>query len=237
MGETEDQVGAIRELFDISLLNKEFAFVFLDYSGIVLRTVSKNVCFDPGMMLKKEAIAEITSLDLTFYTHSHHDHFTESVAKQLFEKTNAHVIAETLVFEELRGKIPENKLTLADVGKLNKTHTIEGFEVTCIKGTHPRSLTQFKVDLGDMRIFHPGDSGYMKNSKRSDIAFLPTGMPSPTCSPDVAIAMAREVKPKVVVATHGTTKQMEQFRKLMERDLPKIRVIIPEESKVIRSSL
>ncbi len=237
MGEIEKQVSAIRELYSIPLVDREFAFVFLDYSGIVFRTASKSVCFDPGMMLKKEAIKEIASLDLTFYTHSHHDHFTESVAKQLFEKTNAHVIAETLVFEELRGKIPENKLTLADVGKLNKTHTIEGFEVTCIKGTHPRSLTQFKVGLGDVRVFHPGDSGYMSNSKRVDVAFLPTGSPSPTCSPHVALAMAIGIRPKVVIATHGKEKQMVQFKNLMERDMPKTKVIIPEIHKVITSSV
>jgi L-ascorbate metabolism protein UlaG (beta-lactamase superfamily) len=223
MNQVDKQANAIRELYDISINKGEFAFVFLGYSGVVFRTNRNSVCFDPGMMLKKESIKEIASLDLTFYTHSHHDHFTESVAKQLFAKTNAHVVAETLVFEELKDKIPEKKLTYADAGKLSRTH--------------PRSLTQFKVSLSDMVVFHPGDSGYMKNSKRVDIAFLPTGTPSPTCAPDVALAMAKEVRPKVVVATHGTEKQMMQFGKLMERNLPKTHVIIPEESRAILGTL
>ncbi|MGY5874591.1 MAG: MBL fold metallo-hydrolase [Candidatus Thorarchaeota archaeon] len=237
MGDVGDQIDAIRDLYKLSFDKNEFAFVFLDYSGIVFRSAHGNVCFDPGLMLEKKAINEIKELDLVFFTHSHWDHFDLSVARSLVEATETHVIAEEMVFEELVGKIPEDRLTLGDPRKLNKTHQIEGYEVTCIRGTHSRPLTQFKVDLGGLRVFHPGDSGFMSNSKRVDVAFLPTGSPSPTCSPHVALAMAIDIRPKVVVATHGKEKQMIQFKELMERDLPKTNVIIPEIHKVIPSSI
>ncbi len=237
MGDVEDQIDAIRELYKLDFDEKEFAFVFLDYSGIIFRSAHGNVCFDPGKMLEKKAIKEIKDLNLVFFTHSHWDHFDLSVARSIVEATETHVIAEEMVFEELVGKIPENRLTHGDPRKLNKTHQIEGYEVICIRGTHSRPLTQFKVDLGGLRVFHPGDSGYMSNSKRVDVAFLPTGSPSPTCSPHVALAMAIDIRPKVVVATHGTEKQMVQFNNLMERDMSKTQVIIPEKFKVIRSSV
>ncbi|MGY5853869.1 MAG: hypothetical protein RTU92_09905 [Candidatus Thorarchaeota archaeon] len=68
MGDVEYQIDAIRELYELSFDKKEFAFVFLDYSGVVFRSAHGNVCFDPGKMLEKKAIEEIKGLDLVFFT-------------------------------------------------------------------------------------------------------------------------------------------------------------------------
>ena len=62
----------------------------------------------------------------------------------------------------------------------------------------------------------------------SDLAFLPTGTPSPTASPEYALKMALELKPSVAVTIHGSADQSREFEAKMKEKMPKTVVIIPE---------
>ncbi len=96
------------------------------------------------------------------------------------------------------------------------------------KGKHIGPIYLYHIKIGDIRIFHGGDSSYVSLKKfPSDVAFVPTGEPSPTCSPKKAFKMARDMKPQVAVAIHGSPSQHMKFKKKMEADLAATSVIIP----------
>lgn len=72
----------------------------------------------------------------------------------------------------------------------------------------------FLLEVDGLRIFHGGDSGYSQSIKdlgRADVAFLPTGDPSPTASPEDAMKMALDLSPKLVVLFHGSPEEHASF--------------------------
>ena len=83
-----------------------------------------------------------------------------------------------------------------------------------------------------------GDSGYMQvGSQNVDVAFLPVGLPSPTCTPEIALAMTKWLKPKIVIPMHGKAKQMSEFTKLVGETRPRTKVVIPELFEPVLLSL
>jgi len=65
----------------------------------------------------------------------------------------------------------------------------------------------------------------------ADLAFLPTGGPSPTASPETALKMALDVRPKVAIAIRGSGGQSREFEKGVKRQMPETTVIIPDRYK------
>jgi len=63
------------------------------------------------------------------------------------------------------------------------------------------------------------------------LAFLPTGLPSPSCSPESALKFTLDLKPRVAVAMHGKLAQMNKFKTLVKKGLLDTTVIIPEKNK------
>jgi L-ascorbate metabolism protein UlaG (beta-lactamase superfamily) len=177
----------------------------------------------------------IENLDLHFYSHNHWDHFSSNVTEQIFELTSAPVIAERQVASELENKITDKKLKSTISGK---TITINGFEIKAISGIHPCPITLFRVKWEEGSFFHGADSGYVPlKDYPADIAFIPTGSPSPSCSPEKALKMVLDVEPKVAIAMHGTKRQMEKFKTLTNKELPDITVIIPLVNKPTKFNL
>jgi L-ascorbate metabolism protein UlaG (beta-lactamase superfamily) len=82
--------------------------------------------------------------------------------------------------------------------------------------------------MGDLTIFHGGDSGYVPlKDYPTSIAFLPTGAPSPTCSPEEAFKMALDLKPSVVVTMHGNNYDNEEVKQKLKKNMPKTVVVMP----------
>ena len=87
----------------------------------------------------------------------------------------------------------------------------------------------FQIKMGNLLVFHAGDSGYVPlKDYESQLAFLPTGRWSPTCSPENAFKMAADLKPKVVVAIHGSKGQHIEFENILKDKMPQTKVIIPK---------
>jgi L-ascorbate metabolism protein UlaG (beta-lactamase superfamily) len=146
----------------------------------------------------------------------------------IFEKTGAHVIAEGTTAEKLRDNLPQDKLTVGDSGTLATMYDVEGYEVVALRGIHVGPISQYLINLGEIRIFHGGDSGYWRHDEQSaDIAFVPTGT-ARTCAPGVALATVNDLQPKVVVGMHGNNLLMRQFKALLENVSSDIVIIIPK---------
>jgi L-ascorbate metabolism protein UlaG (beta-lactamase superfamily) len=185
------------------------------------------VAIDVANRLDSGDIAAIKKLDLLFYTHNHGDHYHRAPARKLVAATDAHIVAQQQVAEDLRGRVPSNRLTTATVGA---PVNVGGFAVETVEGIHPRPISLCRIMKGDCSVFHAGDSGYVPvQDYQATVAFLPTGRPSPSCSPESALDFALDLCPRVAVAMHGHKAQLAKFKSLVAKKLPNTRVVIPEK--------
>jgi len=226
---------SFEELFKVSLEKNEIAFIYLGYAGIILKTKDKALAIDLGKKcLNYEDIMAIETLDIQLYSHTHWDHFDVDVTKELFTTTRAKIVAESQVYEEL-SKTMVSETSVLHIAKPGETLTINGFEVDTVVGVHPRPICIFRVKWADFSIFHGADSGPVPlENYYADVAFLPTGTPSPTCSPENALKMALDIKPKVIVAMHGTLKQMTKFKTITQKNMPDVKIILPQQNEVMK---
>jgi L-ascorbate metabolism protein UlaG (beta-lactamase superfamily) len=224
----------LNTLFSKPLKDKDIAVMFLSYSGVIVRTAGGTFVIDPANLLADADIAALkkNGLKAVLYTHGHGDHLDVATAKALVRETGAVIVAEPAVAATLKaaGGIPADKLITAVAGKDVQAGglTVRGFV-----GKHVGPIMLYRVQLGSLRFFHGGDSAYVPiHDGAADLAFLPTGNPSPTASPDSAFKMAKDVKPKVALLMHGAEAQHAAFKKLAESFLPDMTVEVMEPFKV-----
>ena len=232
------RTASVKELYELELDTREFAFIYLGGAGILLRTKELAIAFDPANLLSK-AESAILSLDFITYSHSHYDHFTLLDAVSLFKHTNARIISEFSMVEELKSKISQDMIISGPptfrTADDELTVDLDGAQFKMHRGVHPRQIIQYRVTLGKLRIFHAADSGYWPvGKKKVDVAFIPTGSPSPTCAPAVGLAMVMEIQPKIAVAVHGSERQRRKFKALVESEVPSTTVIIPHKNQLVR---
>jgi L-ascorbate metabolism protein UlaG (beta-lactamase superfamily) len=209
MTEREDRAGLVGEFLSSSLGKREVSFLYLGYAGIILRMEGGVVAFDVANLLGSAEIAAVSKLDLLFYTHSHSDHYNRAPTRKLVKGTDVHIVAQQQVAEDLSGRVPPDRLTVAEPGK---TISVAGFEVDVVEGVHPRPISIGRIKKGDLSVFHAGDSGYVPVRRyAAQVAFLPTGRPSPSCSPESALDFTLDLRPRVAVAMHGHKTQLTKF--------------------------
>ncbi|MFW9769908.1 MAG: MBL fold metallo-hydrolase [Candidatus Thorarchaeota archaeon] len=228
---------SIDDFYAAELGPKEFAFIYTGYASILIRTKKSVVALDPSSLFSK-VMDKIQQIDLITYSHSHYDHYDFKNAVALYKKTDAHIISEFNMVEELRKKIPEEKVHSGPedfrVVKGDPKFKLDGIAAELHRGVHPRPIIQLRVSIGRLKVFHAADSGYWPvRNKRVDVAFLPTGIPSPTCHPGVALAMAMDLRPSIAVAVHGEDEQHQKFKELVEHELPETIVVIPRENELV----
>lgn len=222
------KVDDIRDMFVPSLAENDVAFMFLSYSGVIIRTAKGTVIIDPANLLKDKElhVLEDEDVDLILFTHGHGDHYNPDSTVDLFDATEAPVLAESSVANSLKEAIPPGKVTIAAHGK---TYTFGDITVDAVKGIHRGPIILFRIIIGGLSLFHAGDSGYISlKDYPAELAFLPTGAPSPTASPENAFKMAADLNPGVVVAIHGSAGQSKEFEGKVKKVLPGTTVVIPE---------
>lgn len=210
----------------------EATFVFLGFSGVLVRVADQAIAIDPADLLidKDLAALEKAGLKLVLYTHGHGDHFSARTAIEIQQATGASIAAEPGVARQLQGKIPSDKLIVAENGK---TFTVGKISVDAVAGIHVGPIILYRIRVGDISLFHGGDSNYVPLSALpSDLAFLPTGRPSPTASPDAAFRMASDLKPEAVAVFHGSEAQHAEFMMKMKTAFPDITVLVSEPGKM-----
>jgi L-ascorbate metabolism protein UlaG (beta-lactamase superfamily) len=228
------QSAVFQKLLSVPLDDNQAAFVFLGYSGVVVRTAKGTLIIDPADLLLDKDIAAFQgkTVDAVLYTHGHGDHFDLATATGLFKATGAVIGAESQVAQALKrsGAIPAGKIV--DFGA-NPAQTLGAWTIKAVRGQHVGPIVLFHMATEGIGIFHGGDSNYVPlKNLAAGLAFLPAGDPSPTASPDAALKMARDLKPRVVVLFHGSDAQYQEFKKKAQTAMPGTEVIIPETMKV-----
>ncbi len=214
----------IGKFFALELSGNQMAVMYFGASGILARTPKQCILIDAAGFLKDEEAAALKGVNLLLFTHDHLDHFSEGKALKLFKTTGAPVLAEAKVADRLKRGIPGDKLTSAASGQ---TYVYGDLIVKAVQGVHRGPIMLFQVKMGDLLVFHAGDSGYVPvKDYQSQLAFLPTGRWSPTASPENAFRLASELNPNVVVVMHGSERQHMKFESMVKEKMPQTKVII-----------
>lgn len=206
----------VEELYSVELSRGEVAFIHLGYSGVILRTGNFTIGIDIADLLSEKEIKNIREMSLLVYTHIHSDHFNAATAQEIFERTGCFIAAEQSVYEALSGRVSAEKLVKLEGGESKELYLREGrMTLNLVYGVHPAQIILLMLEADGLRVFHGGDSGYspsIKSLGRVDIAFLPTGGPSPSASPGDAVKMALDLSPRVIVLFHGSSAQHNSFK-------------------------
>lgn len=235
----ESKSGSMQEFYSLPLgsgwKDEEIAFMYLGNSGIILRMRGGTIAFDIADLLTSGEVDAIQNLDIMLFTHGHEDHYKLKDTLEMFKATEACILAEPQVANDLKGKVPAEKLVSAEPGGI---YDIGDVKVTAISGVHRGPINLYHVKTGGLSMLHCGDSGYVSLKEHTaKIAFIPTGDPSPTASPKDALRMALDSRPKVAVAIHGSKGQSKEFEKGMKKQMPETTVIVPERYKSIKVAL
>lgn len=214
----------MEKVFEEELMEGEVKLTYLGFSGIILRTKNYTLLLDPSNLISTGTIRKLKTAKnvITIYTHDHYDHYDETTLKEIYHQIQCPVIVEPAMMGKLSKIIPQEKLYSAQHGKpLNIQEAI----ITGVKGLHRGPITLYHIEVDGIRIFHGGDSAYVKlEGFKTDIAIIPTGDPSPTASPRDAYKMIIDLKPKIALAIHGSTTQHHEFKNLVEKNIPEVKV-------------
>ncbi|HEU05117.1 MAG TPA: MBL fold metallo-hydrolase [Nitrosopumilus sp.] len=241
----EEISDAITSLFSYDVQTGELAIMWLGNhqkgslegyasAGFLIKTSNHVIVIDPSSLLLDD-IDSLDKLDAIFITHDHGDHFDPDTTIAIQNKTGSFVIADPTSMSILSGQIPEDKLIQIES---NEQMTISEITVDAFAAEHPtKTPLVYVIEFDGFRIFHGSDSGFVEDLKniesRVHVALVPTGDPSPTASPQVALEMTKATNPYVVIPMHGNPQQMEEFSNLViGSDLETI-VTIPSQLEII----
>jgi hypothetical protein len=66
----QNKVEVVKSLYSVELNDYDFAFIFLGYSSILLRSKNLTIAIDPGKSLTQLEVSVIKHFDLLFFTHT-----------------------------------------------------------------------------------------------------------------------------------------------------------------------
>ena len=211
-------------MYALPLGEGQAACLYFGFSGILLRTANRVLAFDLGLCtIRRREIAVLQRLDLQCHTHGHFDHWSARFARRIHERTGAPIVVDPQIAAKAR--VPAEWLTTAVP---DRSIEIADMTITPITGIHVGPITLFHVAMPELTVFHGGDSDHVPlDHLKADLAFVPVGRPSPSCTPESGAAMLKDLKPKVAIPMHGPKRQMREFESLASSEAPDTRVLIP----------
>ena len=191
----------------------------------------RNIYLDPYQLKGNEEKA-----DIIVSSHTHGDHFSKQDIKKIW-KEGTILIGPESIGKELE-KFGGKPLRIGEIFDLNDL-TIELFPAYTIKkATHPKSnqWTGTIITTANKKIYHAGDTERIPemkelSKKEITVAMLPCGG-TYTMDFEEASDAALDIKPKIVIPMHNWGKDLQDFKKLMQKKDPEIRVEILEQKSL-----
>jgi len=203
---------------------------YLGHSAFSLEGRGRKVCFDPWVRGNPSAPSGVESLegaDLLMVSHSHDDHGLRD-AIEASKRWGGKVVG---IFE--LANYAEREGAMAVGANIGGPFRVEGVEIVLTEALHSSSLGSpvgFVVKLGDLTVYHAGDTGVFPGMAiigelyKPDIALLPIGGHF-TMGPREAAKALEILRPSRVVPMHygtfpvlwGTPEDLE--REVRERGL------------------
>ncbi|MBY8982329.1 MAG: MBL fold metallo-hydrolase [Candidatus Lokiarchaeota archaeon] len=206
--------------------------IWISHSCFKIKADNGNIIYlDPYEIPEDEEKA-----DIIVSSHSHYDHMDSNSIKNVFKESTV-VIGPEAISRNLK-KFNGKALKLGDSYEKNGIRIELVPAYTIRKSTHPKS-NQFAgiiVETEGKRIYHAGDTERipeMKDLKSRDItvALLPCGG-TYTMDFDEACAAAMDINPEIVVPMHNWSKDLTDFKKLLNQKDPNIKVEILENTSL-----
>lgn len=217
----------------------EIAFVWFNhYSGVTIKTPTKTLVFDPAAIDPKV----FKTVDAVLVTHEHSDHLDVAMIKDIHQRTQCPVFADSTSAKRLKDAIPSNKLHEMRMGKEIKLDNIiiraEAFK-------HPATapVSYLVTCENGIRVYHTGDSLPHPDMKQigerspPDVVFCTVGAPAPGASPQSGLEIVHMVKPKMAVPYHAPTADRKKFAELITKETSNVKCAVIEQNKPARYPL
>jgi L-ascorbate metabolism protein UlaG (beta-lactamase superfamily) len=212
----------------------EISFVwFNNYAGVVIKTPSKTFVVDPVDVDSKA----FKTVDVLLVTHEHYDHLSESIIRDIHNRTQCLVIADPTSFKRLRDTVASDKLRETRVGS---EHTIDDILIRAESSNHPPAttpLTYMITSEDGVRIYHTADSLPFPEMRRigeqyrPDVVFCTVAI-APGASPRTGVEIAKMIQPKLAVPYHtATNSDLNRFAEILSKEAPNIPCKVIERGK------
>ncbi len=222
---------SIKELYSVSFEENKIPFIWLGYSAIILRLNNLTLLFDISDFLDDTQIDELKEPLILLYTHIHDDHFHLRTTLKIAETKDTIIITCSEVYKELEEFLPGTVLKRLQPKKGIKIGDIKIF---ALEGIHDSEHFIYYIAYDDIRLLHLGSSGYVPLSKlKADIIFVPVGQPSTTATPETALKITKDLKPKYAVVFHGNKEEIEKYRDLIKAENISSNIIVPGKNKLV----
>jgi len=208
----------------------QFEITWLGHAAFKIKTFSGRIIYlDPYQLKDEEEKA-----DIIVSTHDHGDHFSRRDIKKIATEDTV-VLGPESIASNLQ-KFNGQSLKLGDSFDY-KDLSIELMPAYNIKkANHPKGneWAGIIVRSGDKSIYHAGDTERIPEMKdlanqNITVAMIPCGG-TYTMDFNEAADSTVDVKPDIVVPMHNWGKDLNEFKEIMEKKDPNIKVEILEEN-------
>jgi L-ascorbate metabolism protein UlaG (beta-lactamase superfamily) len=173
-------------------------------SAILVEYKHKRILIDPGSYCYNENFAakDWGKIDILLLTHTHEDHCLPEAIKIIKQNNpNLNILSNS----EVKEKLASENIT-CEILKPSETKQIDNIKITGIKQIHgelPSGKPKPTVIgfLIDDKIYHPGDTIYMKDKPKAEIVFVPI-CGTVVMNPKEAAKFSKEINPELTIPIH-----------------------------------
>jgi len=203
---------------------------WLGHATFKIITESGKVIYTDPYQVSRDA----EKADIIFSSHSHGDHFSRGDIKKLMKDSTLLIGPKSISrnLEKFNGKA----LKFHEVFEIDdiKFELVPSYTIK--KPTHPQSneWAGLIIETEGKRIYHAGDTERipeMKELENITVAMLPCGG-TYTMDFEEACSSALDIKPEILVPMHNWDKDLNEFKEVMAKKDPSIKVEILENKSL-----
>lgn len=203
---------------------------WISHAAFKIKTDSGKVIYLDPYQIPKDA----EKADIIISSHSHGDHFDNRSIKTII-KDSSILLGPVSISNNLK-KFNGKGLKFGEVFEVDdiKIELVPSYTIK--KGTHPKSneWAGTIIEVEGKRIYHAGDTERipeMKDLENITVALLPCGGRF-TMDYEESCSSALDIKPEIVIPMHNWGSDLNEYKELMEKKDPNIKVEILENKSL-----